>query len=105
MTSLSLKRSTTRLPDDYRHFITEIGNGGSVPYYGMFPLGYMDDAFDVAPWDKPYSIVGELAAEFPIVRRGTTLRDARPMNSPIRMRKNTSGSWVPSKAEYSRRQS
>ena len=42
-----------RLPDDYRQFITEIGNDGAGPYFGVFPLGYMDDAFGVAPWDKP----------------------------------------------------
>jgi SMI1/KNR4 family protein SUKH-1 len=53
-----------RLPGDYRQFITEIGNGGAGPYYGVFPLGYMDDGFDSAPWDKPHSIVGDLAAEF-----------------------------------------
>lgn len=54
-----------RLADDYRTFITEIGNGGAGPYYGIFPLGYMDDGFELAPWDKGNSLVGNLAAEFP----------------------------------------
>jgi SMI1/KNR4 family protein SUKH-1 len=54
-----------RLPADYRRYITEIGNGGAGPYYGVFPLGYMDDGFDIASWDRPHSIVGDLAAEFP----------------------------------------
>jgi len=27
-----------RLPDDYRHFLSVIGNGGAGPYYGILPL-------------------------------------------------------------------
>jgi SMI1/KNR4 family protein SUKH-1 len=55
-----------RLPGDYRQFIAEIANGGPGPYYGVFPLGYMDGTSGaVVPWDQPCTIVGDLAAEFP----------------------------------------
>lgn len=33
-----------KVPDDYRHFIIELGNGGAGPYYGLKPL---EKAF---PW-------------------------------------------------------
>ena len=50
------------LPDDYRQFITRVGNGGAGPYYGLFRFGEMDDGFDYGPWGD---FVGQLSLPFP----------------------------------------
>jgi hypothetical protein len=52
------------LPPDYRQFLTCLGNGGSGPFYGVFPLGVMDDNFDLRPWQENDGFVGNLLKPF-----------------------------------------
>jgi len=52
-----------RLPEDYRYFITEIGNGGAGPYYGLFPFGQDDDAVS---WEEG-ELIGDVSRPFPHV--------------------------------------
>jgi hypothetical protein len=53
------------LPDDYRQFITRIGNGGAGPYYGVFPLGQMDGLGEsLKPWQEADGFVGVLSEPF-----------------------------------------
>src|SRR5208283_1056219 len=54
------------LPEDYRSFITEIGNGGAGPFYGLFPFGMHDDGFDLCTWESG-GLIGELSKPFPHV--------------------------------------
>jgi hypothetical protein len=53
------------LPSDYRQFLTGLGNGGAGPFYGVFPLGFMDDNFDLRPWQENDGVVGNLLKPFP----------------------------------------
>jgi len=52
------------LPFDYRQFMTKIGNGGAGPFYGIFPLGFMDDNFEQRPWKENGEFVGTLSMPF-----------------------------------------
>jgi hypothetical protein len=51
------------LPSDFREFLTEIGNGGAGPFYGIFPLGKGDDNFSLRVWEE--ADVGILSEPFP----------------------------------------
>jgi len=61
------------LPRDYRHFLTAIGNGGAGPFYGVFPLGVMDDGSGLGPWNEHDGIVGDLAQPFPLTDKWNDL--------------------------------
>lgn len=53
------------LPEDYRHFVTKIGNGGAGPTYGVFPLGFMDDTgAGLKRWKERNDLVGDLSEPF-----------------------------------------
>jgi hypothetical protein len=52
------------LPPDYRQFLTRLGNGGAGPFYGIFPLGVMDDNFDFRVWHENDGMVGTLSKPF-----------------------------------------
>lgn len=55
-----------RFPSEYRRFITEIGNGGAGPSYGVFPLGQHDHGHDLSRWEDGYGLVGDLSKPFPL---------------------------------------
>ncbi len=57
-------RHAVTLPEDYRCFITEIGDGGAGPYYGLFHFGQHDHCHDYCAWEDG-GLVGDLSNPFP----------------------------------------
>jgi hypothetical protein len=57
------RRHGVRLPSDYRSFLTSVGDGGAGPFYGVFPLGKVDDNFALRDWRE--ADVGDLSEAFP----------------------------------------
>jgi hypothetical protein len=56
-----------RLPHEYRHFVTTLGDGGAGPYYGVLQLGYMDGlGRSRQPWAERDGFIGVLAQPFPL---------------------------------------
>jgi len=52
------------LPADFRVFLTDVGNGGAGPFYGVFPLGQMDDNVGLRQWNENDGLVGILSEPF-----------------------------------------
>lgn len=59
------KLHAVRLPGEYRYFLTRVGNGGAGPFYGVFPLGMMDDGFRLTLWAEDDGSLGILSRPFP----------------------------------------
>jgi hypothetical protein len=76
------ERHSIALPGDYRHFLTRIGNGGAGPFYGVFPLGMMDDAFGLQRWRESDGMVGALAEPFPHMTAWNDLT-GKPADLPV----------------------
>ena len=54
------------LPEDYRFFVMEIGNGGAGPYYGLFPFGQHDGSLGLRSWEHG-DLLGDVSQPFPHV--------------------------------------
>ena len=51
-----------KLPNEYKQFLTEIGNGGAGPCQGVLPLDKWNDAVDGPPLDEFYMESPEVGA-------------------------------------------
>jgi hypothetical protein len=80
-----------RLPEEYRAFLTEVGNGGAGPCYGVFPLGMMDSGFEFAPWQEEGDFVGVLSKPFPFE---TEWNDLSGMPSDDLLERDEAGYWA-----------
>lgn len=58
------RKHKVSLPEDFRQFLTCVGNGGAGPFYGIFSLGKIDDNFDLRVWQEDDSLVGVLSKPF-----------------------------------------
>lgn len=57
------RQNSVGFPDDYKEFVTQVGNGGAGPFYGLFPFGQQDDGDGFCKWEEG-SLVGRLSEPF-----------------------------------------
>jgi hypothetical protein len=57
------KKHGISFPEDYKQFITAIGNGGAGPFYGLFPFGEHDNCDGLCKWEDGF-LMGNVAEPF-----------------------------------------
>jgi hypothetical protein len=67
------KRFGVQLPIEYRDFLTQVGNGGAGPGYGIFRLGEVDDGFRTRRFDLKDDLVGDPSEPFPFTEEWSDL--------------------------------
>lgn len=67
------KRFAVQLPTEYRDFLVRIGNGGTGPGYGIFPLGEVDDGFTTRRFEVADGLVGDLSEPFLLTKEWNDL--------------------------------
>ncbi|MBS1842411.1 MAG: SMI1/KNR4 family protein [Acidobacteria bacterium] len=68
------------LPQDYRYFLSSIGNGGAGPFYGIFSLGKMDGlAGKTVSWREGDGLIGSLRSPFPLRESWNDLTELRAL--------------------------
>jgi hypothetical protein len=68
-------RHNIKLPDEYRHFLIAVGNGGAGPDYGVFSWGNCDGG----DWSEADGFVGILSEPFPFAVAWNDLQGKPPV--------------------------
>jgi hypothetical protein len=82
-----------QLPNEYRSFITGVGDGGAGPFYGVFPLGMVDDNFGLRQWHVNDGLVDDPSGPFDLVSEWNDTSTSRPMIWPMRTKPSTTAGW------------
>lgn len=68
------KKYNCTFPAEYKDFITQIGNGGAGPFYGLFPMEIEDDNHGYCSWEEGH-LISDLSQPFPFTEKWNLSND------------------------------